>query len=147
LSLSYWNSEVGNCLSPERQFAEFVTNYGPLNARDHIPLLLDAAKRMRAAFQSKKFPTWQSADLKAVFSIDKTTQTQITTFRPATLLDALWLQLGQAISGGTQVKQCEYCGDWFPVGGKGRRIVARFCSQEHSTKFFSEERTRKKRKR
>jgi hypothetical protein len=34
-------------------------------------------------------------------------------YRPATLLDALWLQLGQALSGGDQIRQCKQCGDWF----------------------------------
>jgi hypothetical protein len=65
--------------------------------------------------------------------------------RPKTLLDALWLQLGQALTAGAQIRQCEHCGDWFEAGrGTGRRLDAKFCSDEHRTAFNSLKRSREK---
>jgi hypothetical protein len=43
---------------------------------------------------------------------------------PPTLLDAIWLQFGQAITGGTKLRQCQNCGQWF----EGRRADAKFHS-------------------
>jgi hypothetical protein len=128
-----------------QELLEFVTKYGPLNVRDHIPSLLHAAADMKEAVQSKAFPPWPLADLTATLSMEK--GSVITKFSPVTLLDALWLQIGQAKFGGSQFKECEYCGKLFQVGEGGRRVVARFCSKEHSTKWFSLERPRKKGKR
>src|SRR5215469_6024243 len=34
-------------------------------------------------------------------------------FRPNTLLDALWLQFGQAVTRGAQIRACQHCGVWF----------------------------------
>ena len=51
------------------------------------------------------------------------------TTRPATLLGALWLQLGQHLAGGAALMNCEYCSGWFAAGRPGgRRRIARFCS-------------------
>ena len=53
-------------------------------------------------------------------------------FRPNSLLDALWLQFGQAVTRGAQLRACEHCGAWFEAGaGTGRRADAKFCSDEH----------------
>jgi hypothetical protein len=66
--------------------------------------------------------------------------------RPNTLLDALWLQLGQALAAGAQIRQCEHCGDWFEAGrGTGRRLDAKFCCDEHRTSFNSLKRSRESR--
>ena len=37
-------------------------------------------------------------------------------FHPTSLLDALWLQLGQALTAGAQIRQCGHCSDWFKTG-------------------------------
>jgi hypothetical protein len=47
--------------------------------------------------------------------------------RPANLLSALWLQLGQLLGQG-QLLTCDHCGNWFSAGSGGRRRIARFCS-------------------
>jgi hypothetical protein len=47
--------------------------------------------------------------------------------RPANLLSALWLQLGQLLGQG-QLLACDHCGNWFSAGAGGRRRIARFCS-------------------
>jgi hypothetical protein len=126
----------------------FITQYGPLTKKDEIPQLIDVAEQMRDALASNRPPLWPIADLKARLVMNKAEKTISITHSPSRLLDALWLQLGQALSGGAQVRKCKHCGDWFPVGGKsGRRLVAEFCKDEHRIAFNSLERTRKKRSR
>jgi hypothetical protein len=62
---------------------------------------------------------------------------------PRSLLDALWLQLGQKLSDGGVIRQCEQCGGWFEAGpGSGRRSDAKFCSDEHRVIFNSRRRSR-----
>jgi hypothetical protein len=57
---------------------------------------------------------------------------------PSSLLNALWVQFGQALSGDTGLRQCQHCGAWFETGvGTGRRLDAKFCSDEHRIAFNS----------
>jgi len=64
-------------------------------------------------------------------------------FRPSTLIDALWLQLGQELSGGTKILRCIHCHQMFRAGpGTGRRADATFCCDEHRIRFNSLERSR-----
>ena len=64
---------------------------------------------------------------------------------PNTLFDALWLQLAQELSGGRYLRRCEQCGAWFETGaGTGRRLDAKFCSDEHRITFNSLKRSREK---
>ena len=66
-------------------------------------------------------------------------------FRPASLLDALWLQLGQAVTSEAHFRQCEQCDEFFVAGrGTGRRLDAKFCSDEHRIAFNSLKRSREK---
>jgi hypothetical protein len=127
------------------ELLSFITKYGSLTKKDEIPQLLDTAKQLKECLLGKKLPPWSFADLKASASTDKTKGIIAIKVRPARLLDALWLQLGDALSGGTQFRQCRHCGNLFPVGGKsGRRLVAQFCSDKHRIEFNSLERTRKR---
>ena len=64
--------------------------------------------------------------------------------RPASLLDALWLQLGQALTADVQFRKCEHCTEFFVAGrGTGRRLDAKFCSDEHRIAFNSFKRSRR----
>jgi hypothetical protein len=64
-------------------------------------------------------------------------------FRPSTLIDALWLQLGQELSGGSRIQRCIHCHQFFRAGpGTGRRVDATFCSDEHRIEFNSLKRSR-----
>jgi hypothetical protein len=64
-------------------------------------------------------------------------------FRPSTLIDALWLQLGQELSGGTEILRCLHCGELFRAGpGTSRRADAMFCLDEHRIEFNSLKRSR-----
>jgi hypothetical protein len=62
---------------------------------------------------------------------------------PSSLLDALWLQFGQTLSGDAILRQCQHCGTWFETGaGIGRRADARFCSDKHRIAFNSLKRSK-----
>jgi hypothetical protein len=60
-------------------------------------------------------------------------------FRPADLLNALWVEFVlQTNSNDIAVRECQHCGVWFIAGGTtGRRIDAKFCSIEHRTLYNS----------
>jgi hypothetical protein len=89
--------------------------------------------------------TGPSRALDAMVVWDPATEALKWEFRPKTLLDALWLQLGQALTVGAEIRQCEHCGDWFEVGrGTGRRLDSKFCSDEHRIAFNSLKRSREK---
>ena len=48
---------------------------------------------------------------------------------PASLLDGMWIQLGQMADGDVKLQRCDWCPTWFAVGpGTGRRSTAKFCS-------------------
>ena len=138
-------SDFANVNTSE-QLLEFITKYGPLTDKNEIRRLLDDAAEMRECLLRGKLPSWPIADLKASFSTEKGSGNTVIKFTPARLLDALWLQLGQSLSGGTTVRKCDHCDALFPIGGKSnRRLVARFCSDKCRIEHNSLERTRKKR--
>jgi hypothetical protein len=62
-----------------------------------------------------------------------------------TLVGALWWQLGQKLSGGTNIRTCRHCSALFETGPRtGRHVDATFCCDEHKVKYFSLARTRRK---
>jgi hypothetical protein len=78
-------------------------------------------------------------------TLDPNTRTPRLRLTPQSLLDALWVQLGQALSGGAAIHQCQHCGQWFESGaGTGRRADAKFCSNEHKIAFHSLKRSKEK---
>jgi|SRR5580704_2013117 hypothetical protein len=63
--------------------------------------------------------------------------------KPPDLLSALWLELAQFHTGGTTIKRCKQCGDWFAAGpGTGRRAAADYCSPAHQVAFNSLKRSK-----
>jgi hypothetical protein len=61
------------------------------------------------------------------------------------LMDGLWLQLGQKVAGLAKFQVCELpsCRQVFEVGSSsGRRLDARFCSDSHRIEFNSRKRTK-----
>ena len=63
--------------------------------------------------------------------------------QPPTLLDAIWLQFGSALTGGAALKECAHCRRLFEAGaGVGKRRDARFCSPECKINFHSQGRSR-----
>ncbi len=61
---------------------------------------------------------------------------------PKNLISALWLQLGQFLSGKERLKICFHCSELFEVGaGTTRRADSKFCSDEHRIIHNSRRRT------
>jgi hypothetical protein len=48
-------------------------------------------------------------------------------FKPSNLLAAMWVQFAQAVTEELQMRQCEFCGEYFQVGPGAAREDARFC--------------------
>jgi hypothetical protein len=85
-----------------------------------------------------------NADLNASLVVDAKgmVRLQVT---PSDLLDGLWLQLALKLSGQTTIRACLHCGQWFEAGIRsGRRVDAKFCSDEHRIAFNSLKRTKEK---
>jgi hypothetical protein len=92
-----------------------------------------------------RYDTGPSIRLDAKVVCDPLTKALKWELRSNSLLDALWLQLGQKLTAGAQIRQCEHCGDWFEAGqGTGRRLDAKFCSDEHRVLYNSLKRSREK---
>jgi hypothetical protein len=62
---------------------------------------------------------------------------------PVNFIDALRLQLVQKLTGDANFRTCRHCGRWFEVGpGTGRRLDAKFCTDEHRVLFNSLKRSK-----
>jgi hypothetical protein len=80
----------------------------------------------------------QLGEIKTVLINDPATRTPRLLLTVADLLTALWLQLGQTLSSGATIRACTQCGLLFEVGpGTGRRLDAKFCSDDHRVAFNS----------
>lgn len=47
--------------------------------------------------------------------------------RPQNLLAALWIQFARAVTEELQMRQCEFCGEYFQVGPGASREDAKYC--------------------
>lgn len=59
-------------------------------------------------------------------------------FLPETLLDALWLQLEQAIAGNRAFQVCEQCGSLFEISQKAKNKGRVYCSDACKSKAYRE---------
>jgi hypothetical protein len=59
------------------------------------------------------------------------------TITTESLITALWLQLGQMLSGGAKIQECLHCHMFFKTGGGSKRRDARFCCDAHRVRFNS----------
>jgi hypothetical protein len=143
---------------------DFVQRYGPLTwdgwdatKGELVRRVIPHAQRMSQILESRAgkwkrpgFPedhreTGAPSSVDAWVVWDRTAKEFKWSLRPKTLLDALWLQLGQWLTLGTQIRGCQHCGQLFEAGrGTGRRADAKFCSDEHKIAFHSLKRSRKK---
>lgn len=143
---------------------DFVQRFGPLTGLgldatrgDIVELVIHQARWMRvlltAAVEGHLPPRSEDdggpvtlgveSGVHAAVVWDPAAKSPRWSFRPNTLLDVLWLQFGQAITRGAQLRACHHCGLWFETGtGTGRRADAKFCSDEHRIAFNSLKRTR-----
>jgi hypothetical protein len=127
----------------------FMTKFGPLTDEgrgqegENVQSALSNAQAMAAHLRAAETGT-SSTSLHAPQSVRLTLQIGDPSLRPAlklmpeTLLDALWLQVAEALAGDCQIRHCHQCGSWFAAGGGfGRRSDAKFCSDEHRILFNS----------
>jgi hypothetical protein len=139
---------------------KFVERYGPLRwdgmdpaQGDDVSLALSNADHIRQILELWAGPSMRSkpasgqlgapVSLLADIAWDAETKALKWELRPVTLLDAIWLQLGQALARGAEIRQCRHCGDWFEAGGGlGRRADAKFCSEAHKIAYHSLNRSR-----
>ena len=85
------------------------------------------------------------SELEVTLDFDPTSGALTMRYTPSSLLDAIWLQAVQMLQGGAVVRQCRHCGDPFEAGAyTGRRLDAKFCSDEHKIAFHSLKRSREK---
>ena len=131
----------------------FITKYGPLTRkkRQSVFTQLDEAQTMRECMNGKRTPL-RSLDLWSVLLQNPKTGEAEVSFRPRSLIDALWVQYHHSQSSGAGFRTCPHCGTLFAVGGNSRRLRnAEFCSPEHRKRFNSLKRSdpalRAKRKR
>jgi hypothetical protein len=138
-------------ITPEN-LLKFVQRYGPLTERGHdqgddVRRVLWHAARMRDLLKimlaqqknrgAKTFG-FPNIVLHAAINWEQTTLAPRWAFRPITLLDGLWLQLGQAITRGARLQTCRLCGELFEVGyPSDRRLDSKFCCDEHRVKYNS----------
>jgi hypothetical protein len=65
-------------------------------------------------------------------------------FQPATLLNAMYLQLGLFLTTEGSLQSCQQCGEWFQRGTtKARRSIAVFCSVKCKNRFHYVARTKR----
>jgi hypothetical protein len=145
--------------TPE-ELLEFVEKFGPLTREglhpqkgDRIaPLLahseamremLEVARNREALKRVVKYEVLKFANLIGTLAINPGTGRLQLELKPVSFLDALWLSLAQDLSSKNNLSRCDHCGHWFETGpGTGRRLDAKFCSNEHKIAFHSLKRTR-----
>jgi hypothetical protein len=112
---------------------------------------LEAARLMRLVIRTnnagrKYFPNTQdSLDLTRVLSEEDHGHFTIVPdrkrgfsfeFKATSLMSAMWIQLAQKVSGGTQLRTCLQCGAWFEVGaGTDKRADSKFCKTAHRVAY------------
>ncbi|HEY3638916.1 MAG TPA: hypothetical protein VGK90_12280 [Rhizomicrobium sp.] len=152
---------AGRTLTPENVL-EFVTQNGALTPSgfdpdkgDHVEMIIMHARWMAdlinrpdsrrvSSGTQRILSRIPDASLEATIEWDAARQNYKWVLRPRTLLDGLWLQFGQSITRGTIIRSCPQCGDFFECGpGTDRQAHAKFCSEEHKTRFFSLKRSKR----
>jgi hypothetical protein len=139
---------------------DFVQRYGPLtyggnDDGDGVGEVIRRAEIMRDTLKWVSGQPRRRMDEETFFGPgvplfarldwDRKSRSAVWKFSPSTLIDGLWLQFGQAVTRGVQIRTCMHCGDLFETGlGTGRRLDAKFCSDEHRIAFNSLKRSKEK---
>jgi hypothetical protein len=143
---------------------EFVARFGPLTQAgldqergEDVGSLIREAAAMRQALLDPKAAQGRLREhgaarigsIEAVLIADRGARPTVQ-FTVPDLLTALWLRVGEHLSGisaGDVVRQCEHCGALFEVGPNSkpqRRFDARFCSDAHRVAFNSLKRSQRR---
>ena len=143
------------------ELMEFVNKFGPLTTAgvkpdvgDRIPQLLAhayamqemlkaAARNDKSEISIARHTVMPFARLDVDLVFDPAVQRLQLQIKPPSLLEALWLSLAQGLSSQGNLSQCRQCAVWFETGpGTGRRLDAKFCSDEHRIAFNSLKRSK-----
>jgi hypothetical protein len=142
------------------ELLDFVNRFGPLteegnrDSGEEVLFTFACAQSMREVLSCPKTErgayfarfgdkglAWSRID--AVLAFNPMTGKPQFRFTPPTLVNALWLELGQTLSSDASIRNCLHCGGWFEAGpGTGRREDAKFCSDAHRVAFNSRKRSR-----
>jgi hypothetical protein len=146
----------------------FVSEHGPLTQRgldrecgEFVSEIVEEATIMRQLIRHHGYstprrdslspPEWGDpipyivlGKVDAFLVRDRRTKAPRIELQPATLLDALRLQLAESLSEGRTIRDCRHCGTRFEAGpGTRRRGDAEFCSKKHQILFNSLKRSRR----
>jgi hypothetical protein len=55
---------------------------------------------------------------------------------PRNLLEAMWLQFGEAVTHDKSFRKCRQCGTWFEISLRAARIDKVFCSEACKAKAY-----------
>ena len=103
----------------------------------------DAPGGITLAGSSRKAPI-RLTSIDAVLVPGSSGQRPKLSLEPATLLDAMYLQLGLSLTTEGSLQSCKQCGKWFERGTtKARRSIAVFCSEKCKNRFHYVERTKR----
>jgi hypothetical protein len=159
LELDRLYSRFAALRTPEGVLA-FICKYGPLTERgadasigENVSNVLDHAAAFRSFLtyedEHGDLASWAGAEgqllgrLELRLARDVASGSLRMQLKPPTLLAALWLQLAQKLTGNRPFRECPYCLNWFETGpGKGRRLDARFCIDDHRVLFNSRKRSK-----
>jgi len=142
-----WDEEAGDVVSEVTFHAEYMRGVLGVWAgkQKHLHMPVGRGQVGPHRLIVSPYDTGYSSLLQAKVVWDPFAKALKWELRPASLLDALWLQLGQAVTANVQFRQCERCGQFFVAGpGTGRRLDAKFCSDEHRIAFNSLKRSKEK---
>jgi hypothetical protein len=129
---------------------DFMTKFGPLTREgldaqgEDVAAGVAAAQSMEQLLQAVERPGpaqlfGERRSIHLTLQIADTGSGRlVASLVPDTLLDAIWLQLAEALSGDAQIRRCLRCGAWFAAGANfGRRRETKFCSDEHRILYNS----------
>jgi hypothetical protein len=134
---------------------DFITKFGPLTREgledrgEDVAAVLEGAESMAGLLQTaegRQSTSQLSSQRKSIYltmEFANPSSGRLLTIVPDTLLDGMWLQLAEALSGDAQLLRCIQCGVWFAAGASfGRRRETKFCSDEHRILYNSLKRSR-----
>jgi hypothetical protein len=149
--------DAGGALEFVRLYGAFTPSFGHDALGESVESITGEARTMRRLLNAiaaapRQLPDdllWELEQailvrVETTLKWDPITRAPVWIFSPGSLRDALWLQFGQAVTRGEQLRACLRCGDWFVVGvGAGRRADSKFCCDEHRRAFNSLKRSKR----
>lgn len=134
----------------ETDLLKFMNKYGPVTKAEKfgyeaVSEILKSAEELRSAAKKSKakmLVSLKNVHCELVFDSGGGPLLRV---EPKTLLQALWLQYGEAISNSQSANECRLCGKVFITGNRSTaRRDSKFCCTDHRRKFNNDRRPRKR---